>query len=101
VTQVPENSTQADETAAEQDDVLVSGYELAAWLSTKLGRTIPPQMVYNYMRPGKSGTARIATVERGDKRFITRSEAHRFLESLKSGTGGKRRSADDVAELLG
>jgi len=58
----------------------MTGFELAALASEKLGRTIRPQMVYNYMKKG-----RIASVDVNGKQRISLEAAAQFINEQSNG----------------
>jgi len=58
----------------------MTGFELAALATEKLGRNVRPQMVYNYIKKG-----RIETVTVNGKDRVTVEEAAKFIRSLADG----------------
>jgi hypothetical protein len=71
----------------------VSGYEMAKLVSTKLGREIRPQMIYNYMKKGK-----IVSELVGGTRKVSLEEVANFIRNFESKTS--KVSRNDLLSAL-
>lgn len=62
----------------------LTGYQLAQIASEKLGRTIKPQMVYNYMKKGYIKTTPVKNAKGETVKVVTIEAAAQFIKNLQA-----------------